>query len=329
VLVNIRKSFAIFAGMLFIVLMAGSLLELSWVRAANDASKGVSPADRNGDSTQFLPTENRKSGNTTAASSLAGPPFRLFLPMIVLRCNSHPWNMLAFVYKNIDADYVDTTGVPKHLTATMPQSDAVNMVADFMRVPQGGIACKYSDTYGEVLSQIVFISRPITHVSYVWAPDPSRGYWVSPDDVRPELNQYAPPGAFDSIEIFWQASDPQTSQSIPSAGWGWGMGPSASANGSTYATVFNLSWWWTLDPCNGEVFLHEWLHGVTGFYMSLHFPFPPGDLHGAEQAGYVQDPNGCWTTWLRDYMRGRVYVNGIPTGISKAAWDSGSVLSRR
>ncbi len=238
-----------------------------------------------------------------------------------------PWKMLILVFTSIDADYVDSNGTPRHLTATMPQNDVTNMVADFQNLPHGGLVYGYSDTYAELEAHVVYISRPITHVSYVNSGDPSVGYWISPDDVRGELDTYGPSSMYDSVIIFWQASHPDTGQSIPSGGWGWGMGPSGWANGMTYASVFNLSWIWPIDACRGEVFLHEWLHGVTGFYAGRGYPFPPGDLHGAEENGYTQDPNGCWETWLRDYMRGRVYVNGSPTAITQAVWNSGSVTT--
>lgn len=243
------------------------------------------------------------------------------------RATGDPWKMLVLVFRSIDVDYVDSNGTARHLTATMPQSDVDNMVNDFLHLPRNGLVYGYSDTYAELEAHVVVATRAISHISYVNSSDPSVGYWISPDDVRAELNTYAPSGMYDSVIIFWQASDPNSSQSIPSGGWGWGMGPSGWANGMTYATVFNLSWIWPIDSCRGEVFLHEWLHGVTGFYMGLGITFPPGDLHGAEQNGYAQDPNGCWETWLRDYMRGRVYVNGSPTAISEAAWNLGSVTT--
>jgi outer membrane protein assembly factor BamB len=130
---------------------------------------------------------------------------------------------------------------------------------------------------------------------------------------------------YDSVIIMWQASDPNTGQSIPSGGWGWGGW--MQYNGMTYATVFNLGWYWPGDPCKGEVFLHEWLHGVTGFYMFLGYPFPVEDLHGAEEAGYTTNASGCWEPWLRDYMRGRVLENGVYKGISPQAWQRGSITN--
>ena len=98
----------------------------------------------------------------------------------------------------------------------------------------------------------------------------------------------------------------------------------------TYATVFNISWVWPNDQCKGEVFLHEWLHGVTGFYMDhLGFPFNFEDLHGAEEAGYQSDydQDGCWDMWLRDYMRGLVYENAQRKALVPETWQSGSITT--
>jgi len=235
-----------------------------------------------------------------------------------------PWKMLVIVYPQIDVDYVDVDGVLKHLTATMPATDQNAMIQDFLHQPHRGAVYQYSDQTAELEAHIVISTRTLTSISEVGGP---YSYWPGPADTMPEIDQYAPPGTYDSVIIFWQASDPVTGQSIPSGGWGWGgwMGP----YNMTYATVFNLSWIWPIDACEGEVFLHEWLHGVTGFYMSLGFPFPFEDLHGAEEAGYTTDENGCWKPWLRDYMRGLVYENGHRTALVPESLGSGSIPTYR
>jgi hypothetical protein len=236
-----------------------------------------------------------------------------------------PWKMLVIVYREIDVDYIDIDGITKHLSATMPSDDVDLMIQSFLHLPHRENVFDYSDETAELEAHIVFADRPITSVSEVGG---EYSYWPSPDDTRPELDSYAPPGMYDSVIIFWQASDPNTGQSIPSGGWGWGYWPGWTyANGMTYATVFNLRWAWQVDPCEGEVFLHEWLHGVTGFYMYLGFPFPPDDLHGAEEAGYSTDAHGCWITWLRDYMRGLVYVDGERTALVPETWQTGSITT--
>lgn len=229
------------------------------------------------------------------------------------------------IYRQTEVDYIDIGGISRHLSATMPVQDELAMVQSFQNLPEFNNAYDYSDHTAEMKARIVYATRPLSSVSEVGGP---YSYWPSPEDTRAELDQFAPPGMYDSVIIFWQASNPSTGQSIPSGGWGWGYWPGFSiANGMTYATVFNLSYMWTYDICEGEVFLHEWLHGVTHFYQFLGFPFPYEDLHGAEEAGYTQDANGCWETWLRDYMRGLVYENGQRTALVPETWGRGSITT--
>lgn len=229
-----------------------------------------------------------------------------------------PWKMLVLVYRHTDVDYVDLDGQRKHLTATMPAEDARLMVESFRHLTHRGVVYDYSGQVGELEAEVVYVNRPLTTLTPI-----GDGYWPAPDDTRPEVNAYAPPGAYDSVLILWQASHPTTDQSIPSPGWGLGMW----AYDITYATVFNLGWIWPSGACDGEVFLHEWLHGVTGFYMSLDFPFPLVDLHGAGRKGYTTDEEGCWRSWLRDYMSGLVYEDGRRTGLTPEAWRSGSITT--
>lgn len=131
-----------------------------------------------------------------------------------------PWKMLILVYRNIDADYIDLDGHSKHLTATMPASDATNMVQDFLNQPHRGNVYQYSDNLAELEARVQYIDRALNTLTPI-----GNGFWPSPDDTRQELNQYAPPGLYDSVIVFWQASHPTTGQSIPSYGWGLGYWP--------------------------------------------------------------------------------------------------------
>ena len=242
-------------------------------------------------------------------------------PANVYGTTGDPWKILVLVYPNIDTDYVEG-GVTKHLTASMPAQDLENMKADFLHLPHQGNVSSYSGGTAELEAHVVVVNRPLTNLTPI-----ADGFWPSPDVTRPELDLYGPKGKYDSVIVFWQASNPTTGQSLPVYGWGLGYWPFDYANGMTYATVFNIGWVWPGDACQGEVFLHEWLHGVTGFYMWRGYPFPVEDLHGAEEAGYVTDANGCWKTWLTDYMRGQVYEGGVPKALVPQTWYGGSITT--
>jgi hypothetical protein len=236
-----------------------------------------------------------------------------------------PWKMLILIYPDIDTDYIEG-GVSKHLTASMPAADVTAMRNDFMdNQPHRDHVYDYSDHTGEMEAHVIVVDHPLTDLEPI-----GEGYWPSPAVTAADLDLYAPNGKYDSVIVFWQASDPDTGQSLPTYGWGLGYWPYDYANGMTYATVFNISWVWPSDACHGEVFLHEWLHGVTGFYMyHLGFPFNVEDLHGAEEAGYTWDftEDGCWDNWLRAYMRGLVYEDEQRKALVPATWQSGSITT--
>ncbi len=234
-----------------------------------------------------------------------------------------PWKMLILVYRNIDTDYTDIDGQAKHLTATMPLNDAENMVENFQILPHRNMVYDYSAHLGEMEAYVQYVDRALTDLEPI-----GNGYWPSPTTTAPELDQYAPPGKYDSVIVFWQASNPDTGQSIPVNGWGLGYWPYDYANNMTYATVFNISWVWSdTDPCRGEVFLHEWLHGLTDFYHWLGFPFPVDGVHGADEAGYTADQNGCWKDWYKDYMQGLVLEDGQYKALVPDTWHTGSVTT--
>lgn len=233
-----------------------------------------------------------------------------------------PWKMLVLVYRNIDTYYVDIDGQTRHLVGTMPQQEADNMVQSFLNQPHRSNVYNFSDQTAELEAKVVYIDRALTDLEPI-----GNGYWPSPDVTRTELDLHAPTGLYDSVIVFWQGSNPVTGQSIPVNAFGLGYWPFDYANGMTYASVINIPWVWESDVCEGEVFLHEWLHGVTGFYSWLGFSFPYEDLHGAEEAGYTTDENGCWKPWLEDYMQGLVLENGQYKALVPETWHSGSITT--
>ena len=185
------------------------------------------------------------------------------------------------------------------------------------------LARECSGGLADITSDIVYVDRPISSLTSL----DYGSYWVSPSDVGREIRIYAPPGAYDSIFVHWPQSDLKNKARVPSPGWGLAVGPGYIAGGATYCTIANApdnSW----DvPLAGEVWLHEWLHGVCDFYESKGFPMPERNADGGGLHGYVQSPVIGWGAYYKDLMTGQVKEKGRLTGITPRAWLSGTIRS--
>ncbi|HKR00116.1 MAG TPA: hypothetical protein VJT09_05555 [Pyrinomonadaceae bacterium] len=146
------------------------------------------------------------------------------------------------------------------------------------------------------------------------------GYWPSPDDTRQELDEFAPAGKYDSIFVLWPQTNLKTGRQIHSGGWGLGVRATDWSNGATYATVANARRAIWDVPVVGEVWLHEWLHGVCRYFEERGYTMPHGDADGGGRHGYVQSATTGWTEYYRDLMTGQVSEDGAHLGITAEAW---------
>lgn len=95
--------------------------------------------------------------------------------------------------------------------------------------------------------------------------------------------------------------------------------------GATSGTVANApTWMWKL-PTVGEPWLHEWLHGISPFFANKGFAIPESNADGAGAHGFERSPTTGWMAYYHDLMTGQVLENGQLTGISAAAWQTGSI----
>lgn len=152
-------------------------------------------------------------------------------------------------------------------------------------------------------------------------------FWPSPNDTRRELNKLAPNGSCDSIFFFWPQNDFENDTSIPCRGWGLGMAASPWSNNATYAVVANAPTFAWEREAPGEVWLHEWLHGVCGHFAKQGHPLPEADADGAEIHGYTRSEKRGWTDYYRDLMTGNVPENGRLVGIPPEAWAKESRIA--
>ena len=224
------------------------------------------------------------------------------------------WRSLLLIYTGIDVRLRHRSRRSLHFAYVLSDREVEDGVSSFQRFPalveeltSGGARIEYD---------IKQAQRPLTSLTRVH----KNTYWPSPDDTREEIDRFAAPGSFDSIFVLWPQHSLIDEGSVPSDAWGLGMRASSWSNQATYATVTNAeSARWQI-PVVGEVWLHEWLHGVCGYFRERGCCMPDGDADGGARDGYVQSPVSGWTDYYRDLMSGNVVDGGKATGIPLDAW---------
>jgi hypothetical protein len=215
------------------------------------------------------------------------------------------WRALLLIYSKLDVKL--TRG--KRFSHALTNEEIFNALESFDGFPT--LVGELTSGGATVRSEITEIKKPLASLT-------RRGkneWWPSPDDTRRELDRFAPSGKFDSIFVFWPQHDFARHLSVPGMAWGLGMGASDWSNGATYATVANApSANWRNEAC-GEVWLHEWLHGVCHHFAQLGHVMPERDADGAELHGYTRSPTRGWTEYYRDLMSGNVFEDGQQLGI--------------
>jgi hypothetical protein len=142
--------------------------------------------------------------------------------------------------------------------------------------------------------------------------------YLYPSDIAPILKKYDGKKRFDSIMVYWLRG------SMPSYGWGYSFGLTES--GATYCTVTDAPTDIWQVPRQGEVFLHEWLHGVASYFRKQGYEsqIPPKDADGGGAYGYHSSTVNGWCGYYADLMNGNVLVDGKRMGFTPAMWLSGT-----
>jgi hypothetical protein len=224
------------------------------------------------------------------------------------------WRSVLFIYDSIDATIGDPSGSSARFMHSLTDLEVREAVSSFQQFPS--LVEELTSRRVEVRYEIHRVKRCLTSLT----PLSEGAYWPSPTDVRKEMDRFAAPESLESIFVLWPQNNFTDGTSVPSAGWGLGMAASAWSNHATYATVGNAeSWIWQI-PMVGEVWLHEWLHGVCAYFAGQGYPMPEGDADGGGSHGYTQSPVSGWTDYYRDLMTGSVLESGHPTGIPLDAW---------
>jgi hypothetical protein len=225
------------------------------------------------------------------------------------------WRSLLLVYDAMDVLIRNREGSSHRFIHSLPDPEVRDGVSSFQEFPK--LVEKLTSRRASVRYKIFRVERCLTSLTQL-----GEGmYWPSPTDVREEIDRLAAAGSFDSLFVLWPQNNLQGGTSVQSAGWGLGMGPSAWSNNATYATVGNTEPWIWRIPIVGEVWLHEWLHGVCAYFAARGYLMPDGDADGGGRHGYTQSPVSGWTDYYRDLMTGKVLEDGVAMGIPHDAWE--------
>lgn len=201
----------------------------------------------------------------------------------------------------------------QHRAADGEVSDALK---SFRALPQ--LLANLSGDAAGMTQEIFDANRPLTSLT---CESPAR-FWPSPNDTRAELDELAPPGRYDSVFVLWPQRDFATGSAVPCDAWGLAIGACDWSKGATYAAIATAPTAAWSGEAPGEVWLHEWLHGVCQHFARRGHAMPERDADGAELHGYVRSPTSGWCDYYRDLMRGNVLENDRRIGIPVAAWSS-------
>ncbi len=231
------------------------------------------------------------------------------------------WKAILMIYPSIEV------GLPlgwlrnKDFKHQLQQAEVDDALEAWKHFPELAHECSEGEV--TITTDTVYIERSLNSLTAMG----DKIYWPSPIDTKPEIDRIVTPGKYDSIFVFWPLVNSATGEAIPSGGWGLGMGPSEQSNHATYAAVGNSPREDWIRPRIGEIWLHEWLHGVCNHFSQKGFQMPGGDADGGGRSGYTQSEDHGWTDYYRDLMCGNVNANGQGTGITTEAWRMGSILN--
>jgi len=198
-----------------------------------------------------------------------------------------------------------------HVAGEDEIADALDSFAGFPK-----LVSELTDGRAGIEYEIVQPSHALTSLT---RESPSR-FWPSPDDIRSDLDDFAPSGEYHSIFVFWPQRDLKNGTAVPCDAWGLAMGASEWTNAATYAAIANAPSPAWRNEARGEVWLHEWLHGVCAHFAQRGHIMPKRDADGGELHGYLRSSTAGWTEYYRDLMNGNVLEDGKPSGIPSNAW---------
>lgn len=212
--------------------------------------------------------------------------------------------MIIYICPETDTDYLKSDGKVDRFQGKLSENqirnviDQVNLLPEFVKDQTDGMC--------DLELDVVTVDRP---VNLIFDSKKVLGF-TPPVGLEAEDRKYNQPNPHDStIVIFNPGPIPQGLR-----GAGGGNRESTWAN-ITYGTDSN---WDPKTPKEFHlaVFVHEWLHGIDGFYGNFGYRAHP--LHHLYPFGYD-------TYWHSGILQGILMVDGDRRyGYSRAAWSFGS-----
>lgn len=224
------------------------------------------------------------------------------------------WRALLIIYRELDVRLKIGRRARKYRQSAT-ELELADACESFAALP--ALIADLTDNLVEMKSEVAFAEN----LRSLTARLPNE-YWPSPNDTRAELDRRAPRGKYDSLFIFWPQHDFAAGSSVPGSAWGLGMGASDWSNGATYAAVANAPHQTWRNERPGEVWLHEWLHGVCHYFAEQGYTMPERDADGGELHGYTRSATNGWCDYYRDLMSRSVREAGRIVGIPRTAWSA-------
>lgn len=200
------------------------------------------------------------------------------------------WDVAILIYRSIDAS---CNG--RQITATLSRVEADPAV----------IASRFDSTVATwtPMNPNVSVFEMGTLRSLTWT---GSYCWPAPHNV-------SLPAGFDSYIVLYDAD----AEGAPGANPYGGLAYEGIPYGYTYATAIvpdGDQYWFPNNTHPELAALHEWGHGVGGYYRAKYGSRIPG-LHDRDAYGYTDD-----VLWTRDFLSGKIQNK---LGIARNIWDDG------
>jgi hypothetical protein len=309
----------------YMAVRGGTCGALGTVIAYDGTPQTDSTGTLNWDLNALTPAQMRTIQNAVHVSIVVGSTRRCAtFPAPATSCAARaspaPWKDLILVYPETAITYRAADGTDTSLAAAFTSAELDQLQSDAAAMP--ALASAWSGGATSLRVTVTVVDHALRSVS---PQGTGGGYAVTENDIRTDLNAFAPIGRYDNVTVVWKAS---TGASTEMPLWGWGTAGSCvsvhvNSTGFTTLAVTDVA-----APITGEL-LHLWLETAAGYYS--HFGFlPMPDVNAIDNRAYTYDPVNGWASFYQAFMTGSVVdAQGKPLGgITKAMWASGTPTTR-